>query len=353
MSNKLKCFSNNYNPTGIFLNMNKIKSIIKVVAFSLSILGTTIGAGFVSGKEISNFFNCYGNFAYLMAIIMGVVYFFTLKLFFKCSSSDPLKNSKSLDYIISFSQFISLTAMIAGLNSLLSNYFGVHVLFYILCIICFIIILCGLKGLTNTNLILQPFLLAFILFAGTHAIINNPTFNIEIIDSTPLKIISYIFIYIGLDLFSCYPICLILGKQTSKKQQNAISIIVGITVTILLICYLITVLERGTFYAYFDLPILNYSVDNFDYLYLFACITIGIGITTTLLSNGFVLHETSKKLFPKNSFIVFLTLYAGAYLLSFVGFSTIVECFYPIIGIIGIILVFLLIIKTRKNLNGN
>ena len=330
--------------------MEKIRSFTKILAYSLSILGTTIGAGFVSGKEISNFFNVYGNFSFLMAIIMGVVYFFTLRLFFNCSSSDPFKNSKPLDYIVSFSQFISLTAMIAGLNSLLANYFGLPTLFYILCIICFVIILCGLNGLTNTNLILQPFLLGFILFAGIHALSSNPSFQIEILSTTPLKIMTYIFIYIGLDLFSCYPICLILGKRTTKKEQNIISIIVGISITILISCYLLTVLKRGTYYAYFDLPILNYSIDNFDYLYIFACITLGIGITTTLLSNGFVLHETAKKLFPKNSFVIFLALFASAYLLSFVGFSAIVEYFYPIIGVIGIVLVVLLIFKQRKNL---
>ena len=331
--------------------MEKFKSFIKVLAFSLSILGTTIGAGFVSGKEISNFFNVYGNFAFLMAIIMGVVYFFTLKLFFRCSSSDPFKNSKWLDYIISFSQFISLTAMIAGLNSLLSNYFGFHALFYILCIISFIIILCGLNGLTNTNLLLLPFLLGFILFVGINGLTTSPTFNIEVLDSSPIKILTYIFIYIGLDLFSCYPICLILGKRTTKKQQSAISVIVGVVITILIICYLITVLEREKFYAYFDLPILNYTIDKFDNLYIFACLTIGIGIITTLLSNGFVLHETSKKLFPKTSFVIFLFLFSSAYLLSFVGFSTIVEYFYPVIGVIGIVLVILLIVKERKNLN--
>jgi len=328
--------------------MEKFKSFIKVMAFSLSLLGTTIGAGFVSGKEISNFFNVYGNFAYLMAIVMGIVYFFTLKLFFACSTSDPFKNSKPLDYIITFSQFISLTAMIAALNSLLSNYFGLHVLFYILCVVCFIIILCGLKGLTNTNLILQPILLGFILFVGLNSVFSNPNLSIEIMNSSPIKVLTYIFIYIGLDLFSCYPICIILGKRTSKKQQNAISFIVGITITLLIFCYLVSVLKKGTDYAYFDLPILNYSIHHFDYLYIFACITIGIGIVTTLLSNGFILKETSAKLWPKYGFVCFLALFAGAYLLSFVGFSAIVEYFYPIIGIIGIILVILLIIKHHK-----
>ena len=330
--------------------MSKFKSFIKILAFSLSILGTTIGAGFVSGKEISNFFNVYGNFAYLMAIIMGLVYFFTLKLFFNCSNNDPFKKSKILDYIITFSQFISLTAMIAGLNSLLSNYFSFHALFYILCVICFIIILCGLNGLTNTNLILLPLLLGFILFIGTNSILSSTNLNIEIINPSPLRVLTYIFIYIGLDLFSCYPICLILGARTTKKEQNAISFIVGISIIILVVCYLVSVLKRGTNYAYFDLPILNYTIEHFDYLYIFACITIGIGIITTLLSNGFVIRETAKKLFPKNEFVIFLALFSSAYLLSFVGFSTIVEYFYPIIGVIGLILVILLIIKQRKNL---
>jgi len=329
--------------------MRTFKSIIKILSYSLAIIGTTIGAGFVSGKEISNFFNVYGNFAYIMALIMGIVYFFTLKLFFNCSEKNPFENSKALDYTVAFSQFISLTAMIAGLNSVLSNYFGSKTLFYITCIVCFVIILCGLKGLTRTNALLMPILLVFILFVGVHAIFNAKTLEIEVIDNSPLKIMSYIFIYIGLDLFSCYPICMVLGKNSSKKEKNAISTTVGISITVLICCYLISVLKKGTDFIYFDLPILNYTIAHFDYLYLFACIVLTIGIATTLLSNGFVLYDISNKLYHKNRFIIFLALFCCAFVLSFVGFSAIVEFFYPVNGIIGLTLVILLIIKTRKS----
>ena len=327
--------------------MKNFKSLIKVFSFSLAILGTTIGAGFVSGKEISNFFTVYGNLAYIMAIVMGVVYFFTLKLFFKCSENNPFENKKWLDYVITFSQFVSLTAMIAGLNSVLSNYFGAKPAFYIICVICFVIILCGLKGLTRTNSILQPFLLVFILFVGITAVFSGEPLSIEIIKTSPVKVFTYILIYIGLDLFSCYPICLILGKNTTKKQRNCIAIIVGIAISVLIICYLVSVLRRGTSFAYFDLPILNYTIAHFDSLYLFACVVITIGIVTTLLSNGFVIFDTAKKLYPHNGFLIFLTLFCCAFILSFIGFSAIVEYLYPIIGIVGLILVIILAIKTR------
>ena len=327
--------------------MTKFKSIIKIFSFSLAIIGTTIGAGFVSGKEIANFFNVYGNFAYIMAIVMGIVYFLTLKLFFKCSSNNPFNNN-FLDYIIAFCQLISLTAMIAGLNSVLSNYFGSKTLFYIVIILCFVIILCGLKGLTRTNALLMPILLTFILFTGISALFLHSNFNIEVFDSSPIKIASYIFIYIGLDLFSCYPICIILGKTTSKKERNIIASIVGVAISILISCYLVSVLKKDTNYMYFDLPILNYTIDHFDNLYIFACIMLCIGIITTLLSNGFILYDFSRKHFRKNSFIGFLLFFCIAFILSFVGFSTIVEFFYPINGLIGIILVCVLIFKTKK-----
>ena len=328
--------------------MDKFKSIIKIFSFSLAIIGTTIGAGFVSGKEISNFFNVYGNFAYFMAIVMGVVYFLTLKLFFKCSSNNPLNENKFLDYIIAFCQLISLTAMIAGLNSVLSNYFGSQILFYVATIICFVIILCGLKGLTRTNALLMPILLIFILFIGTSALFSHSNFNIEVFDTSPIKIATYIFIYIGLDLFSCYPICIILGKSTSKKERNIIASIVGIAIAILISCYLVSVLKKDTSYMYFDLPILNYTIDHFDNLYIFACIMLCIGIITTLLSNGFILYDFSHKHFKNNGFIVFLLIFCIAFILSFVGFSAIVEFFYPINGIIGLVLVCVLILKTKK-----
>ena len=115
--------------------MKKLKQIIKVASYSLAILGTTIGAGFVSGKEIANFFNVYGNWAYVAAIILGVVYFFSIMLFYKCDELNIFSESKILQGIVVFAQFISLSAMFAGLNSILTNYFGTKILFYVIVII--------------------------------------------------------------------------------------------------------------------------------------------------------------------------------------------------------------------------
>ena len=329
--------------------MAKFNSFLKIFSYSLAIIGTTIGAGFVSGKEISNFFNVYGNWAYLMAIIMGIVYFFMLKFFFACSTHNPLENNKTVDYLIIFTQFISLSAMIAGLYSVLTNYFGTQILFYVLTVICFIIILCGLKGLTNTNMILIPFLLVFVLYVGISSLVGKTEFGIETISTTPTKIIFNIFLYIGLDLFSCYPISLVLGKNTTKKERNIIALIVGIVISVLILCYFFSILEKGTNYAYFDLPILNYTIDHFDNLYIFACIVISIGIVTTLLSDGFVITEMIGKHLPKAKFLTFLTLFCLAFIISFFGFSFIVEYLYPVIGILGLMILSILFVKYHKS----
>lgn len=347
MSNELKGYEIITLLDAYFYYMKIFKSIFKISSYSLAIIGTTIGAGFVSGKEISNFLSVYGNFAYLMAIIMGIVYFFTLKLFFNSSAQDPFKDNKLVNLLIGISQFISLTAMIAGLYSVFTNYFGLQPLFYFFIIVCFIIVLFGLKGLTNTNFILMPFLLVFILFVGLHGLTLNTNFGIETVSSTPTKVFTYIFLYIGLDLFSCYPICNMLGNTTTKKERNIISIIVGLTITICLICYFVSTMEKGTDYSYFDMPILNYTVNHFDFLYIFACIVITIGIFTTLISNGFVLHDITKNCFKSYSFVIFLFLFCLSYGLSFLGFSIIVEYLYPVLGVVGLILVCILIYKSK------
>lgn len=328
--------------------MEKFKQIIKIIAYSLAILGTTIGAGFVSGKEIANFFNVYGNFSYIAALILGVVYFFSIKLFYKCQDLSIFTKSKVLTSIVMFSQFISLSAMFAGLNSILTNYFGTKYLFYIFIIISFVIILCGLKGLTNTNLILMPILVLFIFYIGSSAIFSNTHFDIEIISSSPTKILTYLLMYIGLDLFSCYPICLALGKKQTKKQQNITALIVSITIFALVVCYLVSVLNKGSDYAYFDMPILHFIIAHNDSLYIFTCVIVCIGIITTLLSNGFVLYDSCKNLFNKNWFVVFLSMFCGAYILSYMGFSNIVEYLYPLLGIIGLTLIILLMVFLKK-----
>lgn len=328
--------------------MEKFKNFIKISAYTLAILGTTIGAGFVSGKEISNFFNVYGNFAYIAAIILGIVYFFSIKLFYKSQDMDAFSESKFLHSVVMISQFISLSAMFAALYSILAGYFCTPWLYYVLVIISFIIVLFGIKGLTNSNLILMPFVIVFIVYIGTSSLFTNTHFDIEIISTSPTKIITYLFLYIGLDLFSCYPICATLSKNMNKKEKNITALIVSAVITSLVICYLLSVLNKGTDYAYFDMPILHFIISHNDNLYLFTCVIVLIGIITTLLSNGFVLFDTSKKLFNKSWFVVFLSAFCGAYILSFWGFSLIVEYLYPVLGIIGLILIICLMVYSKK-----
>lgn len=314
----------------------------------MTVVGTVVGAGFVSGKEISTFMNVYGNFAYIVAVLIGIIYYFCIKLFYNSHDFENPKSRKILEYTILVTQFISLAAMLAGLNAALSSFFNNNSVFYIAAVLLFCIILLGLDGLTNTNLILLPVVIIFVVYIGSNSVFKSSTLDIEIISNSPVKILTFLFMYMGLDLFGCYPICKTIAKKQTKKQQTLSAVIISTTISILILCYLVSVLRRGTNYAYFDLPILHYVYINNDNLYVFACTIVCIGIITTLLSNGFILHEYTKKLFHKNSFIIFLLLFCLAYLLSFIGFSKIIEYLYPIIGIVGITLVSILVVKHIK-----
>ncbi len=154
-----------------------MKNILKVVCV---IIGTIIGAGFASGKEVYIFFFSYGIkglFGIIISsVIIGIIIYKGLNLikYYNIKTYDQflenlIKNKRIKDFsdtVINIFILISFYIMIAGFGAYLAQELGINNIIGsgILSLICYFVFKTNLKGVVKINQILIPILIIVIVF---------------------------------------------------------------------------------------------------------------------------------------------------------------------------------------------
>lgn len=152
------------------------------------IIGTIIGAGFASGKEIYLFFNTYGEKGIwgiiVASILTGVIIYKVLMQIRNVEANsykDYLKQMKIkpaikdvLNIIINIFLLMSFYIMIAGFCAYFKQEFNIPsiVIGILVCSLCYITFMNHIEGVTKINTILIPFLIAMIVLIGIK-VVNN------------------------------------------------------------------------------------------------------------------------------------------------------------------------------------
>lgn len=333
-------------------NSNNSISILTIAKVSFTIVGTLIGAGFASGKEITTFFGCYGSLSYLLITIFCIVFALGINYL---SSIDPdtippiLK--KLMNIAVFISELISVTAMMAGLASILSLVFFNDIPLYLFLFLIFMIIISGIKGLTTTNLILVPILFGSIVAFGIIGATNINTFSLATINSSSIFKFTSLPLYIGLNLFSIFPIAMEFSKIQNRKEKIASSISASAIIFILMLCFCFTILNKDSTSITSELPLVIYILNVAPNLIIVVVMTLAIAITTTIISDGFVIRGILSKKGNKFANITFAIIFILAFFISKFGFSEIVENLYPINGLLGLILITMVIVYSVKQNN--
>lgn len=325
-----------------------MKIVKKSFSIAFVLIGSIVGAGFATGKEIINFFGIYNHIAPYLIVVAGILIFCGLFAFFAAGKHSENKFIiYFFDILIFISEFVLFTTMISGLFSITNIFLSSDFLVYAILCVSYIIIVSGINGLSLANKILTPLLIIAVFILTIWKISFSNSSSILITDTSIFKKLSYPFLYFGLNIFTTFPLCKTFGKDMSKKEMLLTSLIVAIllTISILLIYFAIILAPSEIFFVEMPLAMLACSISSF--FGIFYLIIIVVAITTTLLSCGVVLSLYGKNI-TKNNYGFCLSIMVLSLLLSRLGFSTIISIFYPIIGIFGLILFAYIVYNNTK-----
>ena len=302
----------------------------------MAVAGTVIGAGFATGKELLIFFNGNSVFYLLLMIASVILVGVTSVLYFYYAKKSG--DSKLLTAVfLAFSGGGYVIMLACGGQALydslnISYNFGVFITF----LITMLIIRFGIEGIYKFNLFVTPIIivsLIFISFVG----LSSPVFNNS---QTPFV---NSFLYAGYNILAVLPFISAIAKETDKKDGFW-----GITIGFVLILAA-GISAKLLLNSYFSLissesipifKIVSILSPYFSYIY---SVVLYSAILTTAATLIYILTKGKR---PKELFLISVPLL----ILSFAGFTTLLEKIYTGFGYIGIIII--LIIIARRIFNG-
>lgn len=350
-----------------------MKNTIKIV---LVIIGTLIGAGFASGKEIYIFFAKYGIYG---IIGIGISSIITAKITSKVLKIVKEKNinnykellqeinqkrkstNKIINYIVNAFLLTSFYIMVAGFSAYIKQTFNIspYISSAIFVAICYIILSKNVKGVIKISEILVPLLIAFIIYLGIQniehivPIKNIMQLNTEnTIKNIIIGIISSI-LYASYNSIILIPVLSNLGTYIKEEKDiKRVGKITGITILVLAIV-IYGLLLRGINYANeVEMPLMQIVQEFGSICKLIYEFVIIVSIFTSAISTGYSFLENVAK--GKNTKKILILICATGVLISNIGFSKLVQILYPVFGILGCIQIKIIGAKkrlTEKTLN--
>lgn len=352
-----------------------MKNILRVI---FVIIGTIIGAGFASGKEIYIFFNKYGICGIIGILISGLllgilVYkvfnillkqkdiyhynqlldyvFYNKRSKYRINRIDKIihnKNSKInvvkiINYIINIFLIISFYIMVAGFSSYFRQEcdISIYTSSTIFAILCYITLSNSIDGIIKISSMLVPIIIIFILNLGSNSLIfaTNQIINMNFLSDKFINSIISSILYASYNSIILIPVLVSLKKYINNKNKIWIGFFTTIIIIVLSIFVYIILLRANVNIMELDLPLI-YIVKQFGkiYEYIYGAVII-ISIFTSALSAGYSFLKNctkTKKSYNKLLIIICVT----SIFIANIGFSELVNILYPIFGILGIIQIY-------------
>ncbi len=300
----------------------------------LAILGTVLGSGFVSGKEIVVFFSRFGLWSYPTIAIVFVLFYYLLKWLLSAGErvEKILKESKfafALNLIVctifSSSMFAGVTDML-GENRVLSVIFMAVILTF-----CWLISRRGISCLDKINLALVPFMFGTLCFMVASILVRG---GVQISQTSfGGASVFYAFLYVLLNTANS---CLLFGKlgtRLTARQKTRVAFVSALVLSVML-AFVNTALLINPQVLGESMPLLALFDGAFGVV---VAIAILVGCLTTLFSLIYGCSSSMRGL-CKNEIYIFLISVITPFAISFIGFGRIVQWLYPLASVLGAIL---------------
>lgn len=327
-----------------------VKNVFKIC---FVIIGTIIGAGFASGKEIYTFFCIYGINGLLGILISNGIIGVVIYLTFKIIKNNNIKNysdfisylvgsNKLLNYtinnIMNIFLFVSFVVMISGFSAYFNQEFNISSIFgaIVISILAFFTFFKNIDGIVKINTYLIPLLIFLVFLLGLKENIFSFKFNTIPFQSNFSWLLKSI-LYASYNSIVLIPIIINLQNLISNKTQIKYAIIItllfmiimSVTIYVVLNCNILKIVNV-------EIPIV-YIASKFGkfYKYLYGFVIL-IAIFTTAVSEGYsLLNNISKN--KKQYFIYSILICTFSIYFSNIGFGKLLDILYPLLGYLGLL----------------
>ncbi len=345
--------------------MNKGKRLGTASGIAFAYVGTVVGAGFASGQEVMSFFTIYGHKALWAILISSFLFAFIgtgillLGMELKASSFGKLIDtmfgllSPIINIYLLFAMMVINIAMLAGAGAMFQEFGNTSYLVgvTITALAAIVTIGLGISGILSINKILVPAILSFQIIIIFITLSTKSSFEGEIsfVEASTVHLIKQGISYASFNIILSTGVLASLGK---KFKDRDLLILGGVLGGSILAAMLITshycLLAHIPYIFDYEIPALYIISDKSRFLSIFYSLVVWGAIFTTLVGNLFSMTSFFHDRFGMNHLFTATLIICAASLLSFLGFSSIVNTLYPIVGLIGVIFIIGVFFYTRK-----
>lgn len=335
------------------------EGLSKTLQVAAVFIGTIVGAGLASGKEITEFFTSYGIASFVGIILCGIFYIGICSIISTISGKYSLNSYTDLINLVSPNILGKITGLIttlyllssasiilAGSGALLNQFLGIPKIVgsIIMVIMAITILLKETDGLIGVNLVIVPSLLIIIsILTILYFAFCRDSISLDSLMSVkPLKsnwAISSI-LYAGYNILCCSGVLVPLSTKFNNRKHVNCGIVLGVMgLTILCLCINLMLMLNIPHIFSLEIPLL-YVANRFGRLIqIFLVAIILLEMFSTEVSDIYSISKSIEQVFhikfKKVIFIVILI----ALPISQIGFSNLISTLYPLFGLLSLIFV--------------
>ena len=328
-----------------------LQGIKNAAGVSATLVGTVVGAGFISGAELVRFFPSEGFLPYVY-VAAGLFALFFYLLFRVGRAFGGYEGALSALFgkfaplfraVLLAASLVMCGSMLAGITAAVREGFGISEAFPFAALAALVLLhflsYRGVKGIFAVNLALVPVILAFI---GAYAF-RAPYGGMPYGESDAFSSLCAVVLYVAMNAFLAAPVVCDAGAKGGGRAGCFISAaLIGFCIAAVLAN--ITAEGAGALSA--EMPFLYVVGKNAALGNLFSAVCL-CGILTTLFSSYYPLHNcvNGKKRAPLWRALLCL----GAFALSVLGLKQIVRYAYPLVGAAGAVFLAVCAVRSRRS----
>ena len=309
------------------------------------VIGTVIGSGFASGKEIAVFFSRFGIVSYFFIALTFFAFFAIIYAFFSLGEKalKKLEKSRFFSIICIIISLIFTSSMFAGTINVLTESLVLKICFaLILLLVCCRVSKRGVPMLAKLNSLLIPVTLVCLLIV---LISNFKGANLSVnINQNAFAGLFFAVLYWVLNFSISGLVIAKTGLEMTKRQKVLASFFSSLILSAFLLLTNFVILSNPESMQQ-GMPLVFLSSGVMSVLIKFVVFS---GCITTLFSLVFTTAETLKRFNFSQRAIYFVSIIFPA-ALSLFGFGAIVSLLYPFASVLGFFLLLVLFFSPQKN----
>ncbi|WP_404469270.1 hypothetical protein [Sutcliffiella horikoshii] len=323
------------------------------------ILGTVIGAGYASGRELWQFFGSESGLAILLFTLFFIISCYVILQISSQEQSEHFspvlrklvgeRASYLYNIVMIVYLFTTTVVMLAGGGAALQvfsiPYWGG------IAIICFLLILLfvyDVKGMVTVNVVILPIIVLTLAYVLIDAVFNSP-------DAVPTSVLEQSnwpagFTFTALNILPLVAVLSAIGKEVKGKGEIIIaSVGSGVILGVISLFYNQTLILVQSKLGLFEIPLFAIIQSYPFYMLFFMTILLWVAIYTTAASGLLGLVTRFRNVIPIPLWLMCLLFILLMVPFTAVGFSVLVAILYPLFGLINLYLLVCILLYPIKN----